>query len=1045
VKHTQHKINMFQEPVKKSFPEIEESILELWNELDAFQQSIKRRSIDKVFSFYDGPPFATGLPHYGHLLAGTIKDAVLRGKTMQGFRVERRFGWDCHGLPIENLVEKELNLSGAADIEQYGIANFNEACRDNVFKYTKEWRKVTERIGRWVDFDKTYHTMDVTFMESVWWAFKSIFDKGLIYEGYKVMPFSWKLGTPLSNFEATENYKDVDDPSVVVTFESDDDRDTYFLAWTTTPWTLISNMALGVNPELAYVKVSHENKYYIMAKARYEVYQKEGMIVIDEMTGVDLVGQTYKPLFANFENKKDEGAFKVCAASFVTVNDGTGIVHLAPAFGEDDFQICKENKIPMVCPIDENGEFTSDVTEYQGSLFFETNKLIIKDLKNRGLCFHHATIRHRYPFCWRSDTPLIYRATSTWFVSVEQIKSDLISNNQQIHWVPGHIKDGRFGKWLEGARDWCISRNRFWGTPIPIWQSDDGDMIVIGSLDELQQYTTDKIDDIHRHFIDDIVIEKNGKSYKRIPEVFDCWFESGSMPYAQNHYPFVNKEQFESNFPADFIAEGLDQTRGWFYTLNVLSTILFNKPAFKHVIVNGIILAENGTKMSKRLKNYPEPTHVLNSYGADALRLYLFQSPAVRAEDMRFSEAGIQQVMRQILIPWYNAYSFFLTYASMYEWKAPNKSVVVKEPLNRWMISRLNTLVSDMSGSLDTYILSDAVHALIRFIDQLTNWYIRRSRRVFWADDDSQERQEAFYTLHLVLVTLSKVSAPFMPFLSEEMYQGLTLGNEQKSVHWCDFPKVIEAFVDDELESTMRFVRKIVNLGHALRKQEKIKVRQPLQSVTICLPGGNYHKLNEYKDIICDELNVKDIIFVDDPETIVTVSYKPNYRVVGKKVLKLMSQAAAYIKKMDKNICKAITQGEHHTMVLDGEHFVLDKDDLLVDVEVNGDYCAMVDGELTVAINTIITEDLEEEGFARELVNKINTFRKQSGYAITDRIKVVYICADRVDVAISKYTDYISSEVLATQLERAAKQDNPSLVIELNESESVELKISLNT
>ncbi|UKI33535.1 MAG: isoleucine--tRNA ligase [Lentisphaeria bacterium] len=649
------------------FPKLECEILRFWQESEIFHKSLEQRRGGDEFVFYDGPPFATGLPHYGHLLAGTIKDVVPRYQTMRGKYVERRFGWDCHGLPVENEMEKQLNLSSKRDIEAYGIDKFNEACRSIVLRYTAEWEKVVGRMGRWVDFRNGYRTMDRSFMESIWWVFKSLWDQGLVYEGYKILPYCPRCATPLSNFEANQGYREVVDPAITIRFRAADRENTYFLAWTTTPWTLPSNLALTVGPDIDYVEVRDGDDHYILAEARVGVYYKEKPEILWRGKGSELVGRRYEPLFPYFADLAGKGAFQVLAGSFVSTEDGTGIVHTAPGFGEDDNAVCKAAGLPEVCPIDEECRFTAEVPDYQGRPVKSTDKEIIDRLKAEGKLIHRGQIKHSYPHCWRDDGPLIYRAISTWFVKVEAIKDKMIRNNQQINWVPAHLRDGRFGKWLENARDWAISRNRYWGTPLPIWRNAEGEVIVVGSAAELEKLTGKKIDDLHKHFMDKIEIPSpTGKSpLRRVPEVFDCWFESGSMPYAQQHYPFENKQHFEENFPADFIAEGLDQTRGWFYTLVVLASALFDQPPFRNVVVNGLVLAENGQKMSKRLRNYPDPMVVIDRYGADALRLFMLGSQVVRAEDLKFSEAGVKEILRGIMIPMWNALSFFTTYASV--------------------------------------------------------------------------------------------------------------------------------------------------------------------------------------------------------------------------------------------------------------------------------------------------------------------------------------------------------------------------------------------
>ena len=1003
---------MFEEIENESFSAREERILKLWRDEKFFERSLALRESSPLFVFYDGPPFATGLPHYGHLLAGTLKDVYPRYKTMKGYYVPRRFGWDTHGLPIENLIEKALNLSGAASIEEYGIARFNEECRKIVLRYTEEWRAVVERMGRWVDFSHTYKTMDISYMESVWWVFKEIYDKGLVYEGFKVMPFSAKLGTPLSNFEATENYQEVDDPSLVVALHLKDEPEVSLLVWTTTPWTLISNMAATVGPEMDYVKVDVDGKVYILAEAAVERWFKEAK-VLERFKGETLIGKKYKPLFSYFANLD---AFRVIGGDFVSTEEGTGIVHTAPAFGEDDFYVCQKANIPLVCPVDKNGQFTDEVPEYRGQFVKDADKDIIRRLKEMGQLIYRNTIRHRYPFCWRSDTPLIYRAMTTWFVNVEKIKRQLIESAKEIHWTPAHLKEGRFGNWLEAARDWAISRNRYWGTPIPIWRTDEGDIHVIGSIGELEALTGAKIHDLHRHHIDELTFEKDGKVYRRVTEVFDCWFETGSMPYAQNHYPFENKEETENAFPADFIAEGIDQTRTWFYTLTVIAGALFAKPAFKNVIANGILLAEDGKKMSKRLKNYPEPEVVMNKYGADAVRLYMLHSPAVRAEDLRFSERGVELVLRQILIPFWNAHAFFLTYARIYNWK-PGHSDRPKTIIDRWILAKLEELITTVEGGMDDYDLSRAVEPFVGFIDQLTNWYIRRSRRRFWADEDSPDRREAFETLYHVLIELCKIAAPFTPFISEAIYQNLKNQEMADSVHLCDYPAYHQTNRDLALEKGMDALQVCVSIGHALRKEQKIKVRQPLLAVhVVCGDEEQFAFLKHQEHLIAEELNVKKVLFHEEKQAFVTLSIKPNFRVLGKKVGKQMKEAQLLIEQLPQDQITQLLDGESLSISLGHEPFVLTAEDVEITRKVHDGWIAMNAGVITIALETELTEELELEGIARELVNKINMMRRQGGFSVTDRVKVQLGASDKVKKSLTKHSEYIKQEVLAVEV-----------------------------
>lgn len=1017
-------INKHETPAQR-----EEKVLSFWKKEKIFEKSLSLRENKPLFSFYDGPPFATGLPHYGHLLAGTIKDIIPRYKTMKGFYVPRRFGWDCHGLPVENEIEKSKELSGAKEIEAYGIANFNEECRSIVLRYTDEWQSTVERMGRWIDIEGAYKTMDLSYMESVWWVFKQLFDQGLVYQGHKVMPFSAKLGTPLSNFEANLNYKDVDDPSLVVKFQLIDEENTYLLAWTTTPWTLISNLALAAHPDEDYVKIEDVDSgdKYILAEARLPHYFKDesSYKIIDTFKGNTLKGKPYLPLLPYFADRRD--AFIVLIDSFVTMEDGTGIVHMAPAFGEIDYYVCNKAGIDIVCPINENGAFTEEIPEYEGILVKEADKEIIKRLKQENKVFSHATIRHRYPFCWRSDTPLLYKVVKTWFVAVETIKEKLLKANAQIHWVPEHIKEGRFGKWLVQVRDWAISRNRYWGTPIPIWQSTESDDIcVIGSIEELEEKTGANVQDLHRHHIDDLIFTRHGQTYKRIPEVFDCWFESGSMPYAQYHYPFENKERTEESFPADFIAEGLDQTRGWFYTLTILASALCDKPAFKNVIVNGIILAEDGNKMSKRLKNYPEPQEVINKYGADAIRLYLLKSPAVYADDLRFSEKGVELILRQILIPFWNSYIFFATYANIYNF-TPKKF----EPtalIDQWIVSQLHKLIIEVETALDRYSLNEAVEPFTSFIDQLTNWYIRRSRMRFWADEDSKDRRQAFETLYYVLKTAAKVAAPFIPFFSETLFQELRTDQDPISVHLCDYPEYDKNRRNRELEKEMDYAQRVVTIGHSLRKESKIKVRQPLSKAHIAISNPSVLKcLQKQKLLIQEELNVKDIDFHEEDRSFVKLSFHPNFRILGKKVGKLMPLLKKKINAFGEKEYHSLRQGISVNILLEGKEIELLPEEVEIKRQTKEGVLAGTDKELVVALDTHLNPDLLLEGLAREVINKINLLRKEKNLDVQDRIALTLDTTERMQSCFEMYGDWISHEILAASVDFTSLPEEESI------------------
>lgn len=1005
---------MFEIKDQETFPHREERILAFWERENIFLKTLEATKKGPLFSFYDGPPFATGLPHYGHILAGTIKDVVPRFWTMKGYHVPRRFGWDCHGLPVENEIEKAQDLSGAPEIEKFGVAKFNEECRSIVLRYTQEWEQTVKRMGRWVDFRQTYKTMDKSFMESVWWVFSELYKKGLVYEGYKVMPFSARLGTPLSNFEANLNYRDVDDPSLTILFPLEDEPDVSLVAWTTTPWTLPSNLAVAVHPELTYVKILAGGQQYILAEARVKANFKE-YEVLETFQGKALKDKRYRPIFSYFADRQDEQSFRVLTDEFVSIEDGTGIVHLAPAFGEADFFVCQKAGIEPVCPVDQNGKFTSEVPDYQGLFVKDADKEIIRRLKAEKRVLHHTQVRHRYPFCWRSDTPLIYKAVQTWFVAVEKIKDKLLDANGLIHWVPDHIKEGRFGKWLENARDWAISRNRYWGTPIPLWRSEDGEIRVISSVKELEEKTGREILDLHRHFIDDLTFVEKGKTFRRIPEVFDCWFESGSMPYAQNHFPFEHKDETLKAFPADFIGEGLDQTRGWFYTLHVLSVALFDKPAFKNVIVNGIILAEDGTKMSKRLKNYPEPGLMIEKFGADAVRLYLMNSPAVMADDLRFSAKGVELVLRQALIPLWNCYVFLATYAKIYEWKPSGHFPVPKADIDRWILSVLQKLVHEVTEAMTAYELQAAVQPLVGFIDHLTDWYIRRNRGRFWADTASRDRDEAFETLYTVLHTLVRVTAPFVPFLSDAIYTQLRQKDDPISVHLCSFPTYQSKLRDPDLEKEMQSVQTVVGLGHSLRKEHKLKVRQPLAKAdVICGAEDKLESLQRHQNLIAEELNVKEVAFHTDEAAFVMLQAKPNFRVLGKKVGKLMNAVQKAVEKLPAKDQHRLLNGQEVSLQVEGETIVLTPEDVTVERKVKENVIAGTEHDITVALDTELSEALIIEGIARELVNKINTMRREMNFAVTDRVHVKIDTSLVVKEAFEKHRDYICHEVLAS-------------------------------
>ncbi len=1010
---------------KIDFGRQEEEVLSFWKNQDVFKKSVEQRRGKKEFVFYDGPPFATGLPHYGHLLAGTIKDIIPRYQAMRGHLVERRFGWDCHGLPVEFEMEQELNLSGKKDIEALGVDVFNEKCRSIVLRYTREWREIVTRMGRWVDFENDYKTMDLPYMESIWWVFKSLWEKDLIYEGQKILPYCPRCATPLSNFETNQGYQDVTDPAVTIRFAVKDQPNTYILAWTTTPWTLPSNLALAVGEGLPYVKVQDGDAVYILARDRLSAYYKQPdeYELLEEMPGSALRGLHYEPLFPYFDDLTAQGAFRVFTADFVSTEDGTGVVHIAPGFGEDDNQLGQREGLPAVCPVDDEGRFTDEVSDFAGREVKEADPDIIRHLKSEGKLVHQGTIHHSYPHCWRCDAPLIYRAVSTWFVRVEQMRERLVANNRHVHWVPEHLRDGRFGKWLENARDWAISRNRYWGAPLPVWQNEDGsERVCIGSVRELEERSGETVTDLHKHFVDKIEIASpsGGKPLRRVPQVLDCWFESGAMPFAQIHYPFENEEWFHEHFPADFIAEGLDQTRGWFYTLMILSTALRDCPAFKNVVVNGLVLAEDGRKMSKRLKNYPDPVTVVNRYGADALRLYLISSPVVRAEDLCFSEEGVKHALRHLLIPWWNAYSFFVTYANIDGWtpgtRHPTPDTSSANLLDRWILSSLERLTHEVVAAMDVYDLQLAVRPFVRFVEDLTNWYIRRSRRRFWKSTDDDDKAHAYATLYEVLVRLSKIAAPFVPFISEEIYRNLRADDMPESVHLCDFPITDESRRDRDLEKQMETVMTVVSMGRQLRSTYNVKVRQPLKVIhVVCRNDSHLERVGAYADIIREELNIHEVRFSRDESGLADFNAKPNFSRLGPRLGPRVKQASGWIKGMSEDRLLALLNGQSVEITLpEGDTLALEPQDVVIERVPKEGLAVAAEGAIVVALELELTEDLVCEGLAREFVNKVQQMRKTAELDVTQRIRFRFTGAEPVRQAVERHQQYIFSETLST-------------------------------
>lgn len=1029
---------------KVDFPAMEEKVLAFWKEDDTFKKSLEKTKDNQEFVFFDGPPFATGLPHYGHLLAGTIKDIIPRYQTMRGRHVERRFGWDTHGLPIEALAQDALKINGAAGIREFGLDKFNEQCRSMVLRYVSEWRQTVTRMGRWVDFDNDYKTMDPSFMETVWWVFKQLWDQGRVYRSHRIVPYSWALNTPLSNSEASANYKDVQDMTVTCRLKVLSGADpawgtTYLLIWTTTPWTLPENLAVCAGAKIEY-SVLHDKAddvNYVMATARIpSVYKKKDAYdIVATFTGDQLKGWTYEPLFPYYEAERANGAFQVLNDDYVSTDDGVGLVHMAPAYGEDDFRVCKEaGMTSFVDPLDADCKFNAEGPEYEGRFCKDCDKDIIKRLKAEGKLVYQATITHSCPYCERTDTPLIYRAIDAWYVRVEDLHERFAKNNAPVGWMPEYVGEKRFANWLEGARDWNISRNRFWGSCIPLWvnEADPDDIICVGSIAELEALSGEKATDLHKHFVDKILIHKDGKTYRRTPEVLDCWFESGSMPYAQVHYPFENKDDFANRFPADFIAEGLDQTRGWFYSLMVLSTLLFDKSPYKNVVVNGLVLAEDGKKMSKHLKNYPDPLKVVNAYGADALRLYMINSAVVRAENLRFAENGVKQVLRDLIIPWWNAYSFFVTYANADGWNE-EKMVTPDSPneLDRWIVSSLETLIAGVTAAMDRYDLQKSVRPFVDFVNNLTNWYIRRSRRRFSKSEDAADKANAYRTLRYVLVQLAKVAAPFTPFIAEEIYRNLRGSDMPESVHLCDFPTANAAARDLELERRMARIQTVVGLGRQLRTEHDLKVRQPLSKLhAVSSDPEVLSDLEQGVDLIRDELNIKEILFGSDESALADITMKANFKVLGPRFGAKMKLAAGAIAKLTSADASVLASGGTVSIALGDEKADISASDVAVIRTPKKGLVVAANGAIVVALETELTPALIQEGVAREFVKNVQSLRKEADFEVQQRIVITYTGDDAIREAVGAFLSTIETETLADACDIAELADAP--VLDLN-------------
>jgi isoleucyl-tRNA synthetase len=1013
-------------PASPDLPEVERRVLDYWQADGTFEASVELRPAtttdgarakdgarpgstgNNEYVFYDGPPFANGMPHYGHLLTGYVKDLVPRYQTMRGRRVERRFGWDTHGLPAEVEAEKQLGISTKAEILALGVGRFNAACRDSVLRYTNEWERYVTRQARWVDFENDYKTLDLPYMESVMWAFKTLHDKGLIYEGFRVLAYCWRCETPLSNTETRMDdvYRDRQDPAVTVKFRLETGED--LLVWTTTPWTLPSNLAVAVNPEVEYAVYEEDGQRYVLAAALAGSYERElaNATRVGTLQGSELVGRRYTPLFDFLVEQGGPNAFRVLAGDFVTTEDGTGVVHMAPAFGEDDQNTCNANGIPTVVTVDEHTRFTALVPPYQGLQVFEANKPVLRDLKAQGAVVRHDTYTHSYPHCWRCDTPLVYKAVSSWFVAVTQFRDRMVELNQQINWTPEHVKDGQFGKWLAGARDWSISRTRFWGSPIPVWKSDNPEyprLDVYGSLDELERDFGVRPTDLHRPGIDELTRpnpdDPTGRStMRRVPDVLDCWFESGSMPFAQVHYPFENADWFEHHYPGDFIVEYTAQTRGWFYTLHVLATALFDRPAFRNCVVHGTVLGDDGRKMSKTLRNYPDVYLMFDKYGADAMRWFLMASPVLRGGDMSVTESGIRDAVRQVLLPLWNVWYFFSLYANAEGYEATRRTDS-QHLLDRYVLAKTGELVADVTAAMDAYDISGACGSVRSYLDALTNWYVRRSRNRFWTGD-----RDAFDTLYTVLETVSRVVAPLAPMMAEEVWRGLTGG---RSVHLTDWPSGEEFPADHDLVASMDAVRDVCSAALSLRKARGLRVRLPLPRLTVATPGAA--RLAPFTDLVADEVNVKDVVFATDVADYCQQVLTVVPRALGPRVGGQVQQVIKAVKAGDWSLVDgapvaagvALQPGEYELKL----------------VAADADNSApLPGGEGVVVLDTAVTPELAAEGLARDVVRVVQMARREAGLDVADRVSLVVEASDEVAAAVQAHRDFLAAETLAVSV-----------------------------
>ena len=1008
---------------------LEAGVQKRWDEGDAFRVSVEMRPADREFTFYDGPPFASGSPHYGNILAGVIKDVVPRYWTMRGYRVERRFGWDTHGLPIEMEVEKRLGVSGPRQIEEFGVDRFNRACREMVEVTTEEWEEITRRIGRWVDFENDYKTMDPEFMESVWWVFRALWDKDLVYRDFKVLPYSWAAGTTLSNFEVSlGGYREVEDPAVTVRLKVTEGAGPvragdYITVWTTTPWTLLSNLAVAAAAEAEYAAVEIDGERYWAAADRISAVWEDPPPPVAAARGSEMIGAAYRPAFPYFAGEAEKGAFRVIAGEEVSTAEGTGLVHMAPAYGEEDFRALAAAGIEsLVDPVDSEARFTDRIPELAGTHVHEAEGRIMDMLSDSGALLKSERITHSYPYCYRTDTPLIYKAIPTWFVRVEKIRERMAELNRDVHWVPERVGSHRFGNWLEDARDWAVSRNRYWGSCIPVWECPGcGRRECFGGREELRQRSGTWLEDMHKHVADRVTFPCPDcpGTMRRVPEVLDCWFESGSMPYAYLHYPFENRDRFRRGFPADFIAEGLDQTRGWFYTLHVLSSALFDRAAFRNCVVNGLILAEDGRKMSKRLKNYPEPLQVMDKYGGDAVRAYLINSPVLRAEPVRFSEDGVRDVVRTVILPFWNTYSFFTTYAEADGItfgdlrRAP--ATGERPEMDRWIISVLQSLIAQTNSLMEGYYLYSVVGPALGFVDDLTNWYVRRSRRRFWRSrgeggpESERDKLSAFATLYEALTVFSRLLAPVLPFITDEIHRGLV--PDVPTVHHADFPRESPQLIDEELERSMDAARLVVRLGRSLRIRHSVGVRRPAAKLTV-LTGDpeTAAAVERHRSMIADELNVKRIEVSADESSAVELTAKPNYKTLGPRLGKeVQNVARALAAATGEQLAVFLETGE---MTAGGHR--LRAGEVAVNRTPRPGTAVASEGGVSAVLDIEPTPELIAEGLAREVVSRIQNIRREMDLEVTDRIRVEYHAADGpLADAVAAHAGFIAGEALA--------------------------------